>query len=74
VRNIWLARLGVLAWLKIVHPVRFFPDPTESSLADPRIHRRQRRKFPVGIQRRDDARAVSRATQFRSFRSMEPLM
>lgn len=56
VRNIWLARLGVLAWMKIVHPVRFFPDPTENLVGAIReFVEGNGAKFLVGIQRRDDA-------------------
>ena len=58
VRNIWLARLGVLAWLKIVHPVRFFPDPTEKLVGAIReFVEGNGARFLVGIQRRDDALA-----------------
>jgi hypothetical protein len=57
-RNIWLARLGVLAWIKIVHPVRFFPDPTEKLVGTIReFVEGNGGKFLVGIQRRDEALA-----------------
>lgn len=58
VRNIWLARLGTMAWLKIVHPVRFFPDPTEKLIGTIReFVEGKGAKFLVGVQRRDEALA-----------------
>ena len=58
VRNSWLARLGVLAYVKAVHPVRFFPDPTEKLVGTIReFVEGKGAKFLVGIQRRDDALA-----------------
>ena len=58
VRNIWLARLGVMAWLKIVQPVRFFPDPTEKLIGTIRqFVEGNGAKFLVGVQRRDEALA-----------------
>lgn len=59
-RNSWLARLGVLAYLKIVHPVRFFPDPTEALVGAIRSFvEGNGAKFLVAMQRRDDALAAS---------------
>jgi len=58
VRNSWLARLGVLAYVKAVHPVRFFPDPTEKLVGTIReFVEGKGAKFLVGIQRRDDVLA-----------------
>jgi hypothetical protein len=58
VRNSWLARLGMVAWLKIVHPVEFFPDPTERLVGTIReFVEGNGAKFLVGIQRRDEALA-----------------
>src|SRR5579871_4542044 len=34
VRNLWLARLAVAAYLKIAHPVFFVPDPTEKLIGE----------------------------------------
>ena len=56
VRNSWLARLGVLAYVKIVHPVRFFPDPTEKLVGTIReFVEGNGAKFLVGIQHQDEA-------------------
>ena len=58
VRNIWLARLGVMAYVKAVHPVRFFPDPTEKLIGAIReFVEGNGAKFLVGIQHRDEALA-----------------
>ena len=54
----WLARLGVMAYLKIVHPVEFFPDPTERLVGAIReFVEGNGAKFLVGIQGRDEALA-----------------
>jgi hypothetical protein len=56
VHNIWLARLAAVAWVKIVHPVRFFPDPTERLIGTIReFVEGNGAKFLVGIQRHDEA-------------------
>ena len=58
VRNSWLARLGVMAYVKIAHPVDFFPDPTERLVGAIReFVEGNGAKFLVGIQGRDEALA-----------------
>jgi hypothetical protein len=55
VRNLWLARLAVAAYLKLAHPVLFVPDPTERVIGKIRKFVEDNgAKFLVGIERSDD--------------------
>jgi hypothetical protein len=58
VRNLWLARLAVSVYLKVMHPVLFVPDPTEKLVGLIRAFvEGNGAKFLVAIQRRDEALA-----------------
>ena len=58
VRNLWLARIAVSVYLKVMHPVLFVPDPTEKLVGLIRAFvEGNGAKFLVAIQRRDDALA-----------------
>ena len=58
VRNLWLARIAVSVYLKVMHPVLFVPDPTEKLVGQIRAFvEGNGAKFLVAIQRRDDALA-----------------
>jgi hypothetical protein len=58
VRNLWLARIAVSVYLKIMHPLLFVPDPTEKLVGLIRTFvEGNGAKFLVAIQRRDEALA-----------------
>ena len=55
VRNLWLARIAVSIYLKVMHPVLFVPDPTEQLVGMIRAFvEGNGAKFFVAIQHRDD--------------------
>ncbi len=56
VRNLWLARLAVDAYVRLSHPPVFVPDPTEKLVGKIReFVERNGAKFLVGIQYHDEA-------------------
>ena len=55
VKHLWLARLGAFAYVEILHPQLFVPDPTEKLVS--KIHEfveAHGAKLAVGLQLRDD--------------------
>lgn len=59
VRNLWLARIAASVYLKVMHPVVFVPDPTETLVGMVRAFVESNgAKFLVAIQGRDDALAA----------------
>jgi hypothetical protein len=59
VRNVWLARVAVAAYVRLVHPVEFFPDPTERLIGAIREFVESKgAKFLVAMQGRDQALAA----------------
>jgi hypothetical protein len=62
VRNVWLARVAVSAWVQVVVPRIYVPDPTEHLVATMRAFVEARgAKFLVGVQSREH---VPRITPF----------